>query len=198
VSADRSMPVLSVIMTVAEADGLRPEGSNPCKGIRRYRRQNRDRFLSNAEFGCLGVVLCSAVPSAAVSLIRLLALTGCRSSEIRTLRWTEYRDGHIFLRDGKTGPRTVWLSEAARAVLDAVPRKSYWVFPSVKGKGSISESALSRAWGKVRTDANLKDVRLHDLRHSYASVAITSGETVLAVGRLLGHRHPETTLKYAH
>ena len=198
VSADRSMPVLSVIMTVAEADGLRPEGSNPCRGIKRYRRHNRDRFLSDTEFGRLGKALCGKAPSAAVSLIWLLALTGCRSSEIRTLRWADYRDGHIFLRDSKTGPRTVWLSEAARAVLDALTRTSPWVFPAVRRKGPVSKKALSEAWSKVRSEAGLKDVRLHDLRHSYASVAIASGETVLAVGRLLGHRDPETTLKYAH
>ena len=122
VSADRSMPVLSVIMTVAETDGLRPEGSNPCKGIKRYRRQTRDRFLSEAEIARLGRALRD--PSPAVALIRLLALTGCRSSEIRTLRWTDCRDGHVFLRDSKTGPRMVWLSRAARGVLDALPRPS--------------------------------------------------------------------------
>ena len=196
VSADRSMPVLSVIMTVAEADGLRPEGSNPCRGIRRYRRQNRDRFLSEAEFARLGRVLCGASP--ALALIRLLALTGCRSSEIRTLRWTDYRDGHIFLRDSKTGPRTVWLSTAARAVLDALPRTSPWVFPAVRGDGPLTKTKLNSVWFRVRAEVGLQDVCLHDLRHSYASVAITSGETVLAVGRLLGHRDPETTLKYAH
>ena len=196
VSADRSMPVLSVIMTVAETDGLRPEGSNPCRGIKRYRRQNRDRFLSEAEFARLGRALCGSSP--AVALIRLLVLTGCRSSEIRTLRWADYRDGHIFLRDSKTGPRTVWLSTAARAVLDALPRTSSWVFPSVRSDSPVSKTALTSVWLRVRAEAGLKDVRLHDLRHSYASVAITSGETILAVGRLLGHRDPETTLKYAH
>ena len=196
VSADRSMPVLSVIMTVAEVDGLRPEGSNPCRGIRRYRRQNRDRFLSEAEIARLGRALRG--PSPAVALIRLLALTGCRSSEIRTLRWTDCRDGQIFLRDSKTGPRMVWLSGAARAVLDALPRTSPWVFPAVKRDGSMTKAVLRRAWGEVRKKAGLMDVRLHDLRHTYASVAITSGETILAVGRLLGHRDPETTLKYAH
>ena len=135
-------------------------------------------------------------PSPAFALIRLLALTGCRSSEIRTLRWADYRDGHIFLRDSKTGPRTVWLSGAARAVLDAIPRTSPWVFPA--GEGPMSQTRQGSVWRRVRAEAGLKDVRLHDLRHSYASVAITSGETVLAVGRLLGHRDPETTLKYAH
>ena len=97
VTADRSMPVLSVIMKVAEADGLRPEGSNPCRGIKRYRRQNRDRFLSHAEIGRLGRGLREARPSPAVSIIRLLALTGCRSGEIQTLRWRDYRDQWHFL-----------------------------------------------------------------------------------------------------
>lgn len=198
VSADRSMPVLSVIMTLAEADGLRSEGSNPCKGIKRYRRQNRKRFLSEAEINRLGQALGAAEASPVVSIIRLLALTGCRSSEIRTLRWADYRDGHIFLGDSKTGPRTVWLSEPARAVLDALPRTAPWVFPAVRGDHPVSRPTLTRIWSKVRSEAGLRDVRLHDLRHSYASVAITGGETVLTVGRLLGHRDPETTLKYAH
>lgn len=198
VSADRSMPVLSVIMQVAEIGGLRPEGSNPCRGIRRYRRRNRDRFLSAAEFGRLGRALRGTKPSLAVPLIRLLALTGCRSSEIRTLRWTDFRDGHVFLRDGKTGPRTVWLSSAAREVLDSLPRTSPWVFPSGRKAGPVTGTMLGRAWSRIRTEAGLRDVRLHDLRHAYASLAVTGGETVLTVGRLLGHRDPQTTLKYAH
>jgi len=196
VSADRSMPVLSVIMAVAEAEGLRPEGGNPCRGIKRYRRGNRDRFLSDAEFARLGRALRGTSQCGAI--IRLLALTGCRSSEIGTLRWTDYRDGHMFLRDGKTGPRTVWLSAAARAVLDALPRTSPWVFPARGGDGPVSGTTPTRTWLRVRAEAGLEDVRLHDLRHSYASVAIAGGETVFAVGRLLGHRDPETTLKYAH
>ena len=198
VSADRSLPVLSVIMSEAEADGLRPEGGNPCKGIRRYSRKNRERFLSESEFGQLGSVLREARPCSTVSIILILALTGCRSSEIRTLRWKDFRDGHLFLRDSKTGPRTVWLSSAARAVLDGLPRTSPWVFPSARIKGPVSSTMVIRAWSRIRSDASLKDVRLHDLRHAYASFAIMNGETVLTVGRLLGHDDPGTTLKYTH
>ena len=189
------MPVLSVIMTVAETDGLRPEGSNPCRGIRRYRRQNRDRFLSEAEIVRLGRALCG--PSPAIALIRLLALTGCRSSEIRTLRWADYRDGHIFLRDSKTGPRTVWLSGAARTVLDALPRTSPSVFPAFKGNCPMSEATLRCAWCKVRTKADLKDVACTICDIPMRAWPSQAGETILAVGRLLGHRDPETTLKYA-
>ncbi len=198
VSADRSMPVLSVIMKEAEADGLRPEGSNPCKGIRRYSRKNRERFLSESEFSQFGTALREAGLCTTVSIIRLLALTGCRSSEIRTLRWKDFRDGHLYLRDSKTGPRTVWLSSTARAVLNDLPRTSPWVFPSGKTEGPISSSKVRKAWVGIRSDASLKDVRLHDLRHAYASFAIMNGETVLTVGRLLGHDDPGTTLKYAH
>lgn len=123
-AADCSMPVLSIIMKEAEADGLRSEGSNPCKGIKRYRRQNRERFLSKTELAHLGAAFRRAEPYSAVTIPWLLALTGCRSSEIRTLRWTDYRDAHFFLRDSKTGPRMVWLSNPARKLLDEHPRTS--------------------------------------------------------------------------
>ena len=198
VAADRSMPVLSIMMKEAEADGLRPEGSNPCRGIKRYQRQNRERFLSATELAHLGVALRRAGPSSAVAILWLLALTGCRSSEILTLRWTDYRDGHLFLRDSKTGPRMVWLSDPARKRLDKHPRTSSWIFPAVRISGPLTKTMLYSVWKRIRADADLKDVRIHDLRHSYASLAISSGETVLTVGKLLGHTHPETTLKYAH
>ena len=192
------MPVLSIIMKAAEADGLRPEGSNPCKGIKRYRRQNRERFLSATELAHLGAALRRAEPSSAVTILWLLALTGCRSSEIRTLRWTDYRDGHLFLRDSKTGPHLVWLSNPARKLLDDLPRTSSWIFPALRTSGPFTRTMLSSVWKQIRDDAGLRDVRMHDLRHCYASLAIASGETVLTVGKLLGHNKPETTLKYAH
>ena len=128
--------------------------------------------------------------------MRLLALTGCRKSEIMTLQWQDFRDGHLFLRDGKTGPRTVWLSPAARAVLNGLPRTGAWVFPGRSGSGPAR--GLGHYWRKLRDEAGLRDVRLHDLRHSYASLALRSGQTVLTIGRLLGHGNPETTLKYIH
>ena len=105
VAADRSMPVLSVIMKEAEAMGLRPEGSNPCRGIRRYRRKGRERFLSDEEMRRLSESLSeySGRYSLHVAAIRLLLLTGCRKGEVLTLRWFDYRDGHLFLRDSKTG-----------------------------------------------------------------------------------------------
>ena len=200
VAADRSAPILSVIMRQAEVYGYRPEGTNPCAGIKRYRRQGRERFLSTAEINRLGEVLARHEDDdpQAVAIIRLLLLTGCRKGEIITLKWSYYREGRLFLPDSKVGPRTVWLSSAARAILDGLPRTAVWVFPSPRVSGFLSAEALRLVWYRVRMDAGLSDVRLHDLRHSYASMAIAQGETVLTIGRLLGHRNPETTLKYTH
>ncbi|MDE0418062.1 MAG: tyrosine-type recombinase/integrase [bacterium] len=200
VAADRSAPVLSVIMAQAETYGYRPEGSNPCKAIRRYRRKGRERFLSTEEVRKLGEALSHHDENAWMhaSIIRLLLLTGCRTSEIVTLRWREYRDGHLHLEDSKAGPRMVWLCTSARAILDLQPRTSCWVFPSTWTSKSVSMSSVGGFWRNLRSEAGLQDVRLHDLRHTFASIAIMTGENVLTVGRLLGHNDPGTTLKYSH
>ena len=196
-AADRAAPVLSVIMREAEALGFRPEGSNPCVNIRRYRRRGRERFLSREETRRLGKALARNDGNILAAAVRLLILTGCRRNEILTLQWQDWRDGHLFLRDSKTGPRTVWLSSAARAVLAGLPRTGAWIFPARNGAGPAAQG-LDHLWQRLRDEAGLRDVRLHDLRHSYASLALRSGETVLTIGRLLGHRNPETTLKYIH
>ena len=200
VAADRSAPILSVIMRQAEVYGYRLEGTNPCKGIKRYRRQGRERFLSAAELCRLGEVLAlhEANHPQAVAIIRLLLLTGCRKGEIVSLKWRDYREGKLFLRDSKVGPRTVWLSSAARAILDGLPRETPWIFPSPRTDSFLSAQTVGMVWHRVRAEAELRDVRLHDLRHSYASTALAQGETVLTIGRLLGHRDPATTLKYTH
>ena len=199
-AADRSLPILSLILRQAELDGYRQEDSNPCTGLRRYRRRGRERFLTAGEARRLGAAL--AVREAAAPLpaavVRLLLLTGCRQSEIRTLQWRDYREGHLFLPDSKTGPRTVWLSSPARSVLDPLPRMVRWVFPAPKGSGPMPTETLYGFWRPLRAEAGLADFRLHDLRHSYASFALRQGETVLTIGRLLGHRDPATTLKYTH
>ena len=200
VAADRSLPIVSVILTEAERMGLRPEGSNPCRGIRRYRRKGRERYLSDAEIGRLGAALSAheAEWAPQVAAVRLLLLTGCRKSEVLTLRWTDYREGRLFLRDSKTGPRTVWLSRAARGVLDAIERSGAWVFPVRHRRGPVGPTWLRDVWHRVRAQSDLDDVRLHDLRHAHATFALRQGESVLAIARLLGHATPATTLKYIH
>ena len=199
-AADRSMPILSVILREAELMGYRPEGSNPCRGIRRYRRKGRERFLSDKEIGRVAARLKvhDADWPLEVAAIRLLMVTGCRTSEVVTLRWSDYRAGHLFLRDSKTGPRTVWLSRAAREIIERVPRTGAWVFWHRHANRPRSRHWLHRFWCRVRAEAELRDVRLHDTRHTYATFALRHGESVLAIGRLLGHASPETTLRYTH
>ncbi|MDE0240931.1 MAG: tyrosine-type recombinase/integrase [bacterium] len=195
-AANRSLPILSVIMQKAETWGHRPENSNPCVGLRRYRETRRERFLLPAEYRSLAAALArhQATHPLHAAAVQLLILTGCRKSEIITLRWTDYREGRLFLRDSKTGPRTVWLAQAARDVLDNLPRKNRWVFSATQPK----PHHLDEFWRRVRSEAGLNDVRLHDLRHSYASVALQNGETILTIGKLLGHRMASTTLRYSH
>ena len=200
VAADRAAPVLSVILRQAEIYGYRPENSNPCTGIRRYRRRNRERFLNEDEIRRLSHSLdrrCATQPLL-TAIVRLLLLTGSRKSEILTLKWSDYREGKLYLRDSKTGPRTVWLSSPARQILDGLPRTGSWMFPSSRGDRHLSESTLDRFWRDLRAETGITDARCHDLRHTYASVAVAHGETILTIGRLLGHNRPATTLKYTH
>ena len=145
VAADRSAPVLSVILRQAEVYGYRPDGSNPCTGIKRYRRGGRERFLSAEEMRRLGRVLDRYREShpLRISIVRLLLLTGCRKSEILTFRWSEYREEKLHLSDSKTGPRIVWLSSATRRILDGLPKSGPWVFQSMRRNCHLSIESLN-------------------------------------------------------
>ena len=200
VAADRSAPVLSVILRQAETYGHRPEGSNPCVNIRRYRRRGRERFLSREELVRLAAVLAEHEADAPdkAAIIRLLILTGCRKGEVLDLEWRDYREGKLYLRDSKTGPRTVWLSAPARRLLDGLPQRDACIFPGRRRGTPMPASTLDEFWKRVRRKAGIGDARLHDLRHSWASIALSHGEPVPVIGRLLGHNDPSTTLKYTH
>ena len=200
VAADRSAPVLSVIMRQAEVYGYRPEGSNPCVGIRRYRRKGRERFLKPDEIHRLGELLVrnEADHPQVVAIVRLLLLTGCRRGEIVTLRWQDIEGDTLKIADGKTGPRTAYLSAPARAILERQPRSgSAYVFPSPFDPGRPLWPGLP-LWPKVRKETGIEDVRIHDLRHTVASHAVLQGIPLPAVSRLLGHKRPGVTLRYAH
>ena len=203
--ANRAVVVLSKMFKMAETWGLVPAGSNPCRGLRHYRTRKRERFLTQEEFRRLGRALRDLEAEGrtwpvAAAAIRLLALTGCRRSEILDLRWDDVdrTTGELRLRDAKAGPRMVPLTAPARKVLEGVPRSpdNPWVFPAGNGKGRLG--SLSYYWEAVRERAGFHDVRIHDLRHSYASRALALGESLSAIGRLLGHRHVVSTARYAH
>ena len=136
----------------------------------------------------------------AVAAIRFLMLTGCRKSEILTLRWDDMALGEAELRlpDTKTDARVVPLSAQATKLLTGLPRlpDNPWVIPGKRPGTHMTE--LDDAWRTVRAPAGLSDVRLHDLRHSYASRALALGESLPVIGKLLGHSKMETTARYAH
>ncbi len=203
--ANRALPVLSVMMQQAELYGYRPDNTNPCKGIPRYKMAPSERFLSAVELARLGQVLqeYKTISPVCVAFFHLLILTGCRKSEIINLKWTDYKHGKLYLPDSKTGAKTVYLSTAACAVLDAIPRTSSpYVLPARSTASTVNNcrGACNHIvhWSAIRKRAGLEGVRMHDLRHTYASIALEHGEHILTIGRLLGHVDPETTLKYAH
>ena len=204
-AANHAVNLLSAMLSMAETWGLIPDGSNPCHRVARYKVRRRERFLTQAEFSRLGRVLSEAeargeVPSYAAAALRLLMFTGCRRNEILRLRWDEVdlERRELRLRDSKTGPRTVPLSPPAARVLGNRPRVdgTPWVFPG--GVPGRHVTTIDGAWRKVRARAELEDVRLHDLRHSFASRALALGESLPVIGKLLGHTEVQTTARYSH
>ena len=201
--ANRVLNVLSTILNHAIVCGH--IATNPARGVRWNPRRKMTRFLSREEIRRLHAVLdaCVAerpVHAPAADIIRLLLLTGCRRGEIENLQWREVGEDVLELMDSKTGPRTVFLSPKAKAIIERQPRLgSPWVFPSpVNREKPRSAGSLDRLWRMVRKQAGIEDVRLHDLRHSVASQAVLKGVPLPVVARLLGHSQVSMTLRYAH
>ena len=195
-NANRALPVFSVMMKQAELWDFRPQGSNPCRNMRRYKTTPRERFLSVDELKRLGFVLDHAEDQQAAAAIRLLLFTGARSSEITGLQWDRIRGTRAVLPDSKTGPKAIQLPPPARAVLGGLPRNGRFVFPDKAGTGPMTDLRLR--WYKLRGLAGLDGVRIHDCRHTFASHAVMSGLDLYTVGRLLGHVDVASTERYAH
>lgn len=198
--ANRTLDVLRQILNYAIACGCITV--NPTRGVPRNPRPRLNRFLSCTEIERLHAALDAhngrGSGQQQAEIIRLLLLTGCRKSEIVGLRWSEVAGDTLRLVDSKTGPRTVFLSTRAQAILERQPRSdSAFVFPSLKNPSRSRSRELS-LWRKVRKQAGISDVRLHDLRHTFASFAVRRGVSLPVVSRLLGHTKTSTTLRYAH
>jgi integrase len=192
---------------MAERWGMRPDGLNPCRHVPRYREHRRQRFLSSAELARLGEVLAAAeredvLHPSVVPAIRLLIFTGARRGEILGLRWqyVNWERQCLDLPDSKTGPKTIHLNPPALDVLSALadrrPDGAAWVLPGRVAGQPLSK--LNYAWGRIRQRAELDNVRLHDLRHGFASVAAALHTSLPIIGALLGHTQPSTTARYAH
>ena len=204
--ANRTVDILVKMFNLAELWEMRPPGKNPCRSVRRYKvNPRKERFLTPEELARLGRTLENAPAERlasrhAAAAIRLLVLTGCRRNEILGLAWDDldFESGEMRLADSKTGARVVPLPPAAVEVLKDLPRTAGnpWVFPGRK-KGAHQVN-INDAWERVRERAGLEGVRLHDLRHTFASRALAIGEGLPMIGELLGHRQVNTTARYAH
>ena len=203
-AANRVIALLSKMMNLAEKWSLRPDGSNPCRHIEKYPERRMERFLSEDELARLGEALReaehtqTALPSA-IAAIRLLLFTGMRLTEVLTLRWenVDFYRQCIHLPESKTGAKVVYLNAPALKVLsDLEGNSSDWVISGAKhGQHLIN---LRKPWHRIRRKAGLDGVRIHDLRHSFASMAVAGGLSLPVIGALLGHSQPATTARYAH
>jgi integrase len=224
--ANRTVAIVSSMYTFASRAHVVPSGFNPAKGIERYREQGRERFLDVAELARLGDAIREAETAGiqydvdeskpkskhaprpenrrvvisvyAAAALRLLLFTGARLREILHLRWTEidFERGLLRLSDSKTGKKPIILNAPALAILTDLPRASDYVIAGNDPKRPRAD--IKRPWEIVRDRAGLGGVRLHDLRHSFASFGAGAGLGLPVVGRLLGRVQAATTQRYAH
>lgn len=207
--ANRCLEVISKMFNLAELWGLRADGTNPRRHIPKYGEQKRERYLTDDDLQRLGAVLQNAEanktePLPVIFAIRLLLLTGCRLGEIQTLKWNyvDFAEGCLRLQDSKTGAKIVHVGPAVIALLQRMEQHDdrpegnpYVIYGTLPLKYWTD---MQKPWRRIRKKAGLSDLRIHDLRHSFASLAVSSGQSLAMIGKLLGHTQVQTTARYAH
>ncbi len=207
--ANRCLEIISKMFNLAEMWGLRPDGTNPRRHIKKYPERKRERYLTPEETKRLGNTLKAMEIEETESLsamhcIKLLLFTGCRLSEIQTMKWEyiKWDKNEIALPDSKTGAKTVYVSDAVIQLLHEI--KNHLDTPIgnpyvIYGKFTDAHlTDMQKPWRRIRKRAGLSDVRIHDLRHSFASYAASQGISLQMIGKLLGHTQVQTTARYAH
>ncbi|WP_417461137.1 tyrosine-type recombinase/integrase [Kordiimonas sp.] len=203
--ANRTLGVLSKMFNLAEVWGLRPDHSNPCLHVKKFPEKKRERFLAPEEYAALGktlneIEIDGTETKSSINAIRLLMFTGCRLGEIMTLKWdyVDMRAREFRLPDSKTGAKIVHFGQAVADMLKKIERVegNPWVITGKKEGARLTD--LQHPWRRIRARAGLPDLRIHDLRHSYASGALALGEGLPMIGKLLGHTQVQTTARYAH
>jgi integrase len=200
--AAQCVALVSTLLAFAVARGYRTD--NPTKGIKKTPVKKMERYLSDGEIARLAVALEAETKKTGnqypVAAIKLLLLTGARRGEIFGLQWqnVDFDRKCLRLPDSKTGAKVIFLNEAALDILRSLPRlkNNLYVIPGTLVGGPFV--GIDKIWHRVRASAGLRDVRLHDLRHSFASVAVGGGLSLPIIGALLGHKHAATTARYAH
>jgi integrase len=199
--ANRILAVLGKMFNLTERWGVRPDGSNPCRHIEKFAERRRERMLSPEELARLGDALAGYHGSPyAIGAVRLLIFTGARLSEVLGLQWQwiDFERGEARLPEAKTGAKTLHLPPPALTVLAELPRiegNPYVIAGGVAGAALVN---LEKPWRAIRKAAGFEDLRLHDLRHAFASVAASSGMGLPIIGKMLGHTQAQTTQRYAH
>lgn len=205
ITANRVLSLLSKALNLAELWGYRPNHSNPCLHIQKYAEIKRERFLSQEEINKLMEALDEEEKGGSenpwvIYAIRLLLITGCRLNEILTLKWEEVDFDNQCLRvsDSKTGKKLVYLSSSALDLFKSIPQTegNPYVICGAKNKAHLIN--LQKPWRRIRSKVGLQNVRLHDLRHTFASIAASKGLSLPIIGALLGHKQTQTTARYAH
>lgn len=194
----RILSILSCMMNHAELRELRAPDSNPCRGMRKRKSDFMARYLNPAEFARLGQAFnrFETVYPDAVQMFRFVALTGCRIGEARGLKWAMIDGNRAALPDAKGGPSAIWLGGTVKRLLASRPRTHDLVF--VTGDNPITTGTVNRSWKAIRLAADLPILRIHDLRHNFAKVAVTLDYDLRVVKDLLGHKDLVTTQGYAH
>lgn len=200
-TARRAVGLLGGIFTYAIKQGMRPD--NPAHGIEKGKDERRERFLTSEEIQRLTKTM-NAMEKAkelhpySVAIVRLLLFTGARRGEITNARWedVDLERGVLVVPKGKTGPRNIRLAAPAQQILSDLPRASDWVFPARSGDKPFQ--GLPKQWRTLRERAKLGELRIHDLRHTFASMAVQGGASLYLVQNLLGHSDASMTQRYAH
>ncbi len=221
--ANRVLALLSSFFSWCDKNGYRKDGKNPCRHVGKYEERARERYLSEQEIYDIGKALkeyekankyvtehphkknkgkkvINLTTPYVTGAIRLLLLTGARCNEILSLKWTnvDFERKLIRLQESKTGQKTIYLSAPALQLLNSLPqieKNPYVICGKKEGSHLVN---IKDPWGEIRTIAKLEDVRIHDLRHNYASTAMASGHHLKVIGSLLGHSDTKTTERYAH
>lgn len=206
--ANRLIATVASMYSYGEKHGLTPENFNPAKRIDRFGETRRERFLSSEELGRLGHALRELDESGrygtAISALKFLLLTGARLREALNLKWSyvDLERGILLLPDSKTGKKTVTLNAPSMEILvnlkAKADRESFNDYVFYGARPDVPRSDLKKPWAAVTKLAVLEELRIHDLRHSFASVGAGAGLGLPIVGKLLGHTQAATTQRYAH
>ena len=199
--ANRMLALLSKMMNLAEKWEYRPLNSNPCKHIDRYKEQGREVYLTMSQIEKIGLATNELEKTESpyiIAAIKMLLFTGRRTSEILTLRWEylDFENSKMHLPETKTGAKTFHLSSTTKQLLFSLPSREGFVFKSVVSGKRVT--IVRHIWKKICKLADIDNVRVHDLRHTYASLAIHQGFSLPIISKMLGHTDTRTTERYAH